>query len=52
MLKQNEDQIAISDDDSQTNNITRSNMRDMQPQEVLQMQPSVHLLESPMKTCK
>ncbi len=32
MLKQNEDQIAFSDDDSQTNNITRNNMRDMQPQ--------------------
>lgn len=52
MLKWNEDQIASNDDASQINNTARSNMRNMQPQEVLQMQPSVHLLKSPMKTRK
>jgi hypothetical protein len=35
MLKQNDKQIAFGDDDSQTNNMARSNMRDMQLQEVL-----------------
>jgi hypothetical protein len=52
MLKRNEDQITSSDDDNQTNNMVASNMRNMQPQKVLQMQPSVHLLKSPMKIYK